>query len=78
MPKSLVQKARLKTALVFATVGSALAVSAPAMALTTDADTLIAAAYAAAEGSIGIVIAGMLGIALILCGFGIVYSMLKK
>ena len=65
---------RSKTALVLASV----AVSAPAMALTTEADTLITAAYDAAEGSIGIVIAGMLGIALILCGFGIVYSMLKR
>lgn len=78
MSKSLVKNARLKTALVFATLGAALSVSAPALALTADQNTLITNGYTGAEASIGIVIGGLLGIGLLLCGFYVVYNLLKK
>ena len=57
---------------------SAVVVSAPALALTTVQDTAITDAYTAAESSIGIVVGGMLGMALLLCGFYVVYNLLKK
>lgn len=66
-----------KVATAVVTSGAVLG-SANALALTTEANTLITTAYAAAEGSVELVVAGMLGIALILCGFYVVYNILKK
>ncbi|MDI3324752.1 hypothetical protein QKW35_10225 [Pontibacterium granulatum] len=48
------------------------------MALTTDQNAQITAAYDATGTSVNLVIAGLLAVVLLLTGFGIIYMLLKR
>lgn len=74
---------RSKGASMAKSVGTAVAVSGAfiasnAMALTADQNTAITAAYDATGGSVNLVIAGLIGVVLLITGFGIIYGLLKK
>lgn len=61
-----------------ATAASAAILSAPAFALTADQNSQITAAYDATGVSTELVIAGLLGVVLLITGFGIIYGLLKR
>jgi len=74
---------RSKGASMAKATGTAMAVGAAtfasnAMALTADQNTAITAAYDGTGTSVNLVIAGLIGVALLITGFGIIYGLLRK
>jgi hypothetical protein len=64
-------------------VGTAVAVggafiASEAMALTAEQNTAVTAAYDATGTSVNLVVAGLIGVALLITGFGIIYGLLRK
>lgn len=58
-------------------VGAAL-VANNAMALTATQNTAVEAAYTATGASVELIIAGLLAVGLLITGFGIIWSMVRK
>jgi len=59
-------------------LAASMIVTNSAFALSTEQDTAVAGALTSGSTSVGIVVTGLIGIAAIMTGLGIVYSLLKR
>ena len=58
--------------------GTALVLSSQVFALDDASNTAVTAALDSGETSVGLVVAGLIGIAAVVAGFSLVYSLLKR